>query len=146
VIDDFQSYENAVAPARPAARLVRHISRALRAQFWLEDDEADRAAILRETFGHAADRTASRIPSAQAREANEGDDQVDLVLRAGWQRKDAEQLEIDWHLEPGVRDPETLLRQYSDLMMGRRSQPRLRRGTSRRTAAFGSGLPDAWHS
>jgi hypothetical protein len=159
VIDDFQSYENAVAPTRPAVRLVRHISQAFRAQFARTDDEAERAAILRETFCPAANGAAAQIPSAPLREANEGDDQSDLVLRAGWQRNDANRLEIGWSLVPGVPDPETLLRDYSKLMMRRRSQPRLGRHahggrthrialrvSDRLAAAFGSGLTEVWHS
>jgi hypothetical protein len=123
VTDDFQSHENEVQLVHAAMRLARSVSRALGAQRGRPSGEAEREAVLREAFEHAAGaELPGPVPAApETKEANE---QLDLVLRAGWRQNDARRFEIGWCTVPAVPDAEALLNNYFALRMGRRVQPR----------------------
>jgi hypothetical protein len=124
VTDDFQSYENEVQLVHTAMRLARRVSRALGAQRGRPSSEAERQAILREAFDHAASaELPGPIPTAPTT--------TDLVLRAGWRQNEAGRLEIGWCTVPAVPDAEASLDKHLDLRMGRRVQPRLIRSRSR---------------
>jgi hypothetical protein len=125
VTDEFQSYENELQLVHAAMRLARRVSRALGAQRGRRSSgEAEREAILREAFEHAASAELPR-PTPAAPKTKEANEQPDLALRAGWRQNDAGRCEITWRMVPRVPNAEALLNNYFAQRAGRRSQPRL---------------------